>query len=158
MSSRPQLPAVEPAYDPSRPFPGILPLYKNHVPNCPEKTIVNFQVSLPPNGSTPPHTHAGAVVFGNVISGYVFNKMNNEPMKLLGPGETFTEAPGCRHKISDNASTTEPATLVATLIVDTKVVDEVGVEGLVVIDEEYRSMVAEAQAKQKAAEEAGGKS
>jgi len=138
----------------SRPFPDILPLYKNPVPNCPEKTIVNFQVHLPPNGSTPPHTHAGAVVFGNVVSGYVYNKMNNEPMKLLGPGETFMEAPGCRHKISDNASTTESATLVATLIVDTKVVEENGIEGLVVIDEEYRAMVADAQGKQKAHEKA----
>ena len=80
--------------------------------------------------------------------------MNNEPMKLLGPGETFTEAPGCRHKISDNASTTESATLVATLIVDTKVVEENGIEGLVVIDEEYRAMVADAQGKQKATKEA----
>ena len=64
--------------------------------------------------------------------------MNDEPMGIFGPGETFTENPGCRHRISDNASTTSPAVVVATLIVDTKVVDENGVEGLVVIDEEYR--------------------
>ena len=73
--------------------------------------------------------------------------MNNDPMQIFGPGETFTENPGCRHKISDNASATEPAIMVATFVVDTKVVDEVGVEGLVVIDEEYKSMVAEAKQK-----------
>jgi hypothetical protein len=78
--------------------------------------------------------------------------MNNDPMKVFGPGETFTENPGCRHKISDNASATEPAIMVATFVVDTKVVDKVGIEGLVVIDEEYKSMVAEA--KQKSSSEA----
>jgi len=83
--------------------------------------------------------------------------MNDEPMKLLGPGDTFTEAPGCKHKISDNASTTESATLVATLIVATETVERDGIEGLVVIDEKYREVVAEAQAKAKAAKEAGGK-
>ena len=44
--------------------------------------------------------------------------------------------------------------MVATFVVDTKVVDEVGIEGLVVIDEEYKSMVAEA--KQKSSSEASG--
>jgi hypothetical protein len=73
--------------------------------------------------------------------------MNDNPMTIFGPGETFFENPGCRHRISDNASTTEPATIVATLIVDTKVVDEGGIQGLVVIDEEYREVVAQAMSK-----------
>lgn len=110
-------------------------------------TLVALRLTFPPNASTPPHTHAGAFVCVNVISGHTLNKMNNDPMQILGPGETFTENPGCRHKISDNASATESATMVATFVVDTKVVEKVGVEGLVVIDEEYRSMAA--QAKQK---------
>ncbi len=68
-------------------------------------------------------------------------------MKLHGPGDTFTENPGCRHIISDNASTTESATMAVTMIVDTKVVDENGIQGLVVIDEKYREMVKQAQQK-----------
>jgi quercetin dioxygenase-like cupin family protein len=139
----------------SRPFPNILPLYRKSIPNCPGKTIVALNVTFPPNGSTPPHTHAGAFVVVNVVSGYTLNKMNNDPMKVLGPGETFAENPGCRHKISDNASATEPATMVATFIVDTEVVEKVGIEGLVVIDEEYKWIVAEA--KQKSSSEASGK-
>ena len=138
---------------PSRPLPDIQPLCKSSLPYCPGKTVVAFQVSFPPNGSTPPHSHAGAFVFVNIVSGYVFNKMNNDPMKIFGPGETFTESLECRHRISDNASSTEPATMVATLVVDTKVVDEVGIEGLVVIDEEYRSVVI--KAKEKALAQAG---
>lgn len=174
-SERPQLPAVEPVYDPrfvnsvpllssfsqlfathyfsSRPFPKLQPLYNNSIPNCPGKTIVALQVSFPPNGSTPPHTHAGAFVCVNVISGYVYNKMNDNPMEIFGPGECFKENPGCRHRISENASATEPAVIVATMIVDSKVVEEGGIQGLVVIDEEYRAMVMEAQ--QKASTEGG---
>lgn len=76
-------------------------------------------------------------------------------MEIFGPGETFKENPGCRHRISDNASATEPAVIIATLFVDTKVVDEGGIESLVVIDEEYREMVIEA--KQKSLAETGSK-
>jgi hypothetical protein len=76
-------------------------------------------------------------------------------MKVFGPGETFTEHPGCHHRISDNASTTETAQIVATLIVDTKVVQRDGVQGLVVIDKEYRAIVQEAQEKAAKAAKAG---
>lgn len=44
--------------------------------------------------------------------------------------------------ISDNASTTEQAEIIATLIVDTKVA-EGGIQAMVVLDEEYREAVAE---------------
>jgi len=71
--------------------------------------------------------------------------MNDDPMTIHGPGESFKENPGCRHSINDNASATEPATLVVTMIVETKVVEEAGIAGLVVIDEEYRAMVQERQ-------------
>lgn len=140
----------------SRPFPKVEVLYTYALPNCPGKTIATFRVSFQPNGSTPPHSHAGAFVAVNVVSGYVFNKMNDDPMKLFGPGETFAENPGCRHSISDNASATEPATMAVTVIVDTKVLDEVGIDGLTVIDEEYRKVAMEAILRSLA--EAGGKS
>lgn len=79
------------------------------------------------------------------MSGYVLNGMNKEPMKLLGPGDSFKEHPGCRHRLSDNASATEPASFIATAVVDTKTVDELKVEGLTVIDPEYLEIIAMAQ-------------
>lgn len=141
---------------PSRPFPRVEVLYQHAILNCPGKTIAAFRVAFKPNGSTPPHSHAGAFVAVNVVSGYVFNKMNDDPMKVFGPGENFMENPGCRHSISDNASATEPATMVATMIVDTRTVDELGLDGLTVIDEEYREVAREAIIRSLA--EAGGKS
>jgi quercetin dioxygenase-like cupin family protein len=168
-STRPQLPAKEPAYDSrfvqhspptsflpnisaySKPFPQITTLYNNPIPNCPGKSIVGFKIDFPPSASTPPHTHAGAFVAVQVVSGYVYNKMNDAPMAIFGPGESFFENPGCHHRISDNASATEPAQIVANLIVDTKVVEEGGVMGLVVIDEEYREAAMQAMARAAAA-------
>ena len=64
--------------------------------------------------------------------------MNDSPMQVFGPGESFFENPGCRHRISDNASKEEEAVIVASLVVDTSVVEENGVDGLVVVDEEWR--------------------
>ncbi|CAL3964596.1 hypothetical protein PZA11_002422 [Diplocarpon coronariae] len=146
MTLRPSLPAEEPTYDASRPFPSLLPLYNYPIPNIPGKSVVVVQVTFPPNGSTPPHTHPGAFVVGYVVSGYVFNARNKDPMEIKGPGENFTEHPGCRHRISNNASDKAPAVLIATFVVDTEIA-EAGMDALVVIDEEYRELVREAQEK-----------
>jgi quercetin dioxygenase-like cupin family protein len=119
-------------------MPALLPLYQHALPNSPGKSLVGLQVTFPPNGSTPPHRHAGAFVSVVVLSGSVLNKMNDDPMKIFHAGGTFHEMPGCHHKISDNASKTEEAMILATFVVDTKVLDRAGIAGLVEIDEEYR--------------------
>lgn len=71
--------------------------------------------------------------------------MNNDPVQIFGPGESFSEYPGCRHRICDNASATEPASFIATLVIDTKTVEELGADGLTVIDEGYKEMIAKAR-------------
>ncbi|RDL36131.1 Uncharacterized protein BP5553_06743 [Venustampulla echinocandica] len=145
--SKPTLPSVEPTYDPSRPLATVQCLYNHLIPNVPGKSIVAYLITLPPNGSTPPHSHAGAFVSAHILSGYMLNAMNDDPMELLGPGDDFFEHPGCHHRISDNACATEPATFFASLVLDTKTVDELGVEGLTVIDDKYMEMIANAQKK-----------
>ncbi|KAF4628964.1 hypothetical protein G7Y89_g9179 [Cudoniella acicularis] len=136
--TRPQLPLVEPVYDKSRPMPNILPVYRYQLSNSPGKSIVGLQVTFPPNGSTPPHRHAGAFLAVAIFSGSVLNKVNNDPMQIIHAGGSFHEHPGCHHKISDNASKTEEVALFVTLVLDTEVLNRVGIEGLVEIDEEYR--------------------
>lgn len=73
--------------------------------------------------------------------------MNNEPMTVKKAGESFFEAPGCRHRTSDNASQTEEASLLATMVLETEIVEAAleaaGAFGLVDIDEEYREAVME---------------
>lgn len=73
-----------------------------------------------------------------VISGTLLNKMNDSPMKVIESGGTWYEAPGCHHRISDNASKTEEAVLLATMIVDTEAFERDGMGALIQIDEEYR--------------------
>lgn len=134
-----------------RPFPSLEVLYKYKLLNTPDKSILGLKVTFPPGASTPPHTHAGAFVAVNVLSGTVLNKMNDDPMTIKKAGDSFYEAPGCRHRISDNASHTEEASIIATLILETETMDalmeKVGVAGLVVIDEEYREQVMEQMVK-----------
>ncbi|KAL6820122.1 hypothetical protein J3E69DRAFT_374174 [Trichoderma sp. SZMC 28015] len=129
-----------PKYDGSRPLPTVELIYQNKLPNCPGKSIVGLRVTYPPNGSTPPHRHAGASVSAFVVKGTVLSKMNDGPTEVFQEGESWFEAPGCHHKVSDNHSQTDSATLFATLVVDTEVVEKGGVAALVEYDEEYRNL------------------
>ncbi|KAK1770261.1 RmlC-like cupin domain-containing protein [Phialemonium atrogriseum] len=127
-------------YDRSRPLPALAPAFQYKLLNCPGKSIIGLTVSFPPNGASPPHRHGGASVTGYVLEGTVLNKMNDEPTRVIEAGGTWYEAPGCHHKVSANVSTTEPATLLATFVVDTKVIEEGGLAALVQVDEEYRDV------------------
>lgn len=75
-------------------------------------------------------------------------------MTIKKTGDSFYEAPVCRHRISDNASLTEEASIIATLIMDTETMESIiekdGAAGLVVIDEEYQEQVMEEMKKMRA--------
>ena len=82
-----------------------------------------------------------------MLTGTVLNKMNDEPMTIKKAGDSFFEAPGCRHRISDNLSQTEEAILLVTMVLETEKVEALmekqGPAGLTLIDEEYRQVVME---------------
>jgi quercetin dioxygenase-like cupin family protein len=103
--------------------------------------MVALRVSFPPGAMSPPHRHGGASVSGVILSGSAYNKMNNEPTQLLTKNDTWYEAPGCHHKTSANASDTEEMELLATFVVETKVLVEGGPQALVQVDEEYKDVV-----------------
>lgn len=113
-------------------------VYQHRLPNCPGKSCVGFLVNFVPNAATPPHRHAGASVCAFVLEGTLLNKMNDSPTRVVTAGESFFEAPGCHHKVSETYSATEGAKLLATMVVDTEIVEKGGAAALVVIDEEYR--------------------
>lgn len=119
-------------------MPAINLVYQYKLTNCPGKSIVGIRIDFPPNGSTPPHRHGGCSVSAYVVSGSVFNKMNSDPMKVINATETWYEAPGCHHRISDNASKTEPAVVFASMVLDTEDLERDGMGALIQIDEEYR--------------------
>lgn len=102
---------------------------------------VGLHVSFPPDAASAPHRHGGASVSAVILKGKAFNKMNDSSTSLLSAGETFYEAPGCHHRISANASETDEMELLATLVVETKVVEEEGMKGLVIVDKGFENLV-----------------
>jgi quercetin dioxygenase-like cupin family protein len=89
------------------------------IPNLPGKRLVTHIVDYPPGASSAPHRHAGsAFIYAYVLSGQIRSQVDDEPVRVYRPGETWFERPGAYHRVSENASATEPARLLAVLIVD----------------------------------------
>ena len=123
---------------PSRPREQVKFLDHKQPSNLPDKSIVNVLITIPPNGASPPHTHHGAAVTALMHKGVARNQMNDDPPFLSRPGEAFFESPGCHHILSENASEdpNEEAVFFASLVLDTKIIEEEGYEALVVVDAE----------------------
>jgi quercetin dioxygenase-like cupin family protein len=54
-----------------------------------------------------------------VISGAIRSQLEGEPARVYHAGETWSEAPGAHHTVSENVSATEPAELLAVFLLDT---------------------------------------
>jgi len=96
----------------------IKPAYSYKAANTPGKSLVALLIEYEPGAKSPPHRHGSAFVVGYVIEGAVRNQVDDEEVKVYHTGESWSEMPGASHKISENASTTEPARLIATFLVD----------------------------------------
>lgn len=95
-------------------------VYDHVLPNVPGKSIKGVLVEYAPGGSTPAHTHAkSAFIYATVLEGAIRSKVNDGPVKTYKKGENFSENPGDKHAISENASKTKPAKLLAVFVVDT---------------------------------------
>ena len=91
--------------------------FRHTLPNAPGKTLTAVVVTYPPGGKSKPHHHAG-VIFAYVLSGAVRSQVNEEPVRVYQPGESFFEDLNAHHRISENASETEPARLLAVFVAD----------------------------------------
>src|SRR5262252_3672883 len=88
------------------------------LPNVPGKSIAAEVVNYPPGAKSVKHKHAGSVLT-YVLSGEVRSENSaTGPAKVYRAGETFFEPPGSTHLISENASTTESASLLAIFVAD----------------------------------------
>ena len=78
-------------------------------------------VTYPPGGKSPSHHHArSAFIYAYVLSGAIRSQVDDEPAKVYQVGEGFNEVPGSHHRISENASDKDPASLLAIFVVDSK--------------------------------------
>ena len=97
----------------------VKPVFQHAIPNIPGKNLVALVVSYPPGGKSAPHRHAkSAFIYAHVLTGAIRSVVGTEPAKVYQAGESFYEEPGAHHRISENASATEPASLLAVFIVD----------------------------------------
>lgn len=78
---------------------------------------VLVEVRYGPSEASTPHSHPCAVV-GYVVSGSVRTQVQGQPETIYKAGQSFYEAPNGVHLVSANASSTEPAKLLAYLICD----------------------------------------
>jgi quercetin dioxygenase-like cupin family protein len=95
-------------------------VYAHALPNVPGKSIKSVLVEYGPAGSSPAHTHPkSAFIYATVLEGAIRSSVNNGPAVIYHKGESFSELPGDLHSVSENASKTEPAKLLAVFVVDT---------------------------------------
>lgn len=95
------------------------PAFKAAIPNIPGKNLIAVVVDYPPGAKSPSHHHAAsAFIYAHVISGSVRSQVDDQPVKVFKAGEGWSENPGAHHRVSENASATEPAKLLAVFVVD----------------------------------------
>jgi quercetin dioxygenase-like cupin family protein len=95
-------------------------VYDQVLPNVPGKSIRGVLVEYEPGGFSPAHTHpSSAFIYATVLEGAIRSQVNDGPVTTYRAGESFSENPGDRHGVSENASDTEPARLLAVFVVDT---------------------------------------
>ena len=54
-----------------------------------------------------------------MLEGAIRSRVNDGPVTVYKAGQSFSELPGDRHRVSANASETKPAKLLAVFVVDT---------------------------------------
>jgi len=98
----------------------VTPYFEQTISNIPGKSLVAFIVDYAPGGASASHVHSNSgVVFAYVVSGAIESQVNDEPKRVYRAGESWYETPGSHHRVSRNASTTEPAKLLAAFVADT---------------------------------------
>ena len=96
----------------------VKPVLTEKLPNVPGKSITSVLVTYAPGGKSSKHHHAGSVLV-YVLSGTVRSETSTGgPAKIYRAGESFFEPPGSEHLVSENASATEPASLIAVFVAD----------------------------------------
>jgi quercetin dioxygenase-like cupin family protein len=99
-------------------------VYDQPLPNVPGKSMKGVIVEYEPGGTSPAHTHPdSAFIYATVLEGAIRSQVNDGPVVTYHAGENFSEFPGDRHGVSENASKTEPARLLAVFVVDTDETD-----------------------------------
>jgi quercetin dioxygenase-like cupin family protein len=95
-------------------------VFDHALPNVPGKSVRGVLVEYGPGGYSAGHRHPGsAFIYATVLEGAIRSQVNDGPVTTYRVGQNWSEQPGDRHRVSANASETEPAKLLAVFVVDT---------------------------------------
>lgn len=95
--------------------PVVKPLLTKALSDFPGKEVLMITVEFPPGGADPVHRH-DAHGFIYVLEGSVVMQVKGGKEVTLTRGQTFYEGPNDVHVVGRNASTTQPAKLLAVLV------------------------------------------
>ena len=96
----------------------VKPVSAEKLANVAGKSLTVVVVNYAPGGKSGKHHHAGSV-FAYVLSGAIRSENSaTGQVKVYKAGESFFEPPGSEHLVSENASATEPASLLAVFVAD----------------------------------------
>jgi quercetin dioxygenase-like cupin family protein len=100
--------------------PKVTLVYDHALPNVPGKSMKGVLVEYGPGVTTGAHIHPkSAFIYATVLEGAIRTSVNDGPVVTYRAGQNFSEFPGDRHTLDENASKTEPAKLLAVFVVDT---------------------------------------
>ncbi|MNZ50860.1 Cupin domain protein [compost metagenome] len=86
--------------------------------NVPGKKALMIEVDYQPGQSSIAHKHDGTTM-AYVISGQITSQVKGQPAKTYKAGEFWYEPAGSEHLVSKNASATQPARLLAFMVLAT---------------------------------------
>jgi len=95
----------------------VEPIGSYPLPNVPGKRVTIVRVFYGPGGFTRPHRHSGSVA-AYITKGEIRSQLGGGPVETFQVGQSFFEPPGATHLVSANASTSEPAELIAVFVAD----------------------------------------
>ena len=97
----------------------VTPVFGQALPNVPGQSLSGLLVIYPPGCKSVAHHHAGAVM-AFVLTGQIRSENSaTGPTRTYSVGESFFEPPGSHHMVSENASATESASLLAIFVAET---------------------------------------
>jgi len=95
----------------------VTPVLQHALAGIEGKEVAMVTVSYPPGTESAAHRHE-ANVFVYVLEGSVVMQVAGGKPVTLSAGQTFYEAPTDIHAVSKNASSTQPAKILAVLVKD----------------------------------------
>ena len=100
--------------------PKVTIVFDHALPNVPGKSMKGVLVEYGPGVATRGHIHPkSAFIYATVLEGAIRTSVNDGPAVTYRAGQNFSEFPGDRHTLDENASKNEPAKLLAMFVVDT---------------------------------------